>query len=58
MTPQDAARLLDLPANATPAQIEAHFLELRALLEDKLVLTPQRLVEGHLNLGAVLTNRS
>ena len=42
MSPADAARLLELPANATPAQIEARFRELRAAMEDKIAkaLTP------------------
>jgi|GEM_PF-5458844 len=42
MSPAEAALLLQLPANATPAQIEARFSELRAVLEDKIAraLTP------------------
>ena len=40
MTPLDAASLLDLPANASPEQIEARFLELRRKLEDKIAKAP------------------
>ena len=42
MSPTEAARLLELPANATSAQIEARFVELRAALEEKITkaLTP------------------
>lgn len=42
MSPADAARVLDLPPDATPEQIEARFLEARARLEDKIAkaLTP------------------
>jgi hypothetical protein len=40
MSPIEAARLLDLPADATPEQIEARFLELRTRLEDKVAKAP------------------
>lgn len=40
MTPQEAAQLLELPAGATPEQIEARFLELRTKLEDKIAKAP------------------
>lgn len=42
MTSADASRLLDLPANATPPQIEARFREARSALEEKIAkaLTP------------------
>jgi DNA primase len=40
MTAAEAARLLDLPPDATPAQLEARFLELRARLEDKIAKAP------------------
>lgn len=40
MTPAEAARLLELPADATPEQIEARFLELRRKLEDKIAKAP------------------
>lgn len=40
MTPPDAARLLELPGDATPEQIEARFLDLRSKLEDKIVRSP------------------
>ncbi len=35
MTTLDAAQLLELPANATPAQVEARVRKLRTLLDDK-----------------------
>jgi hypothetical protein len=40
MSPADAATLLDLPANASPEQIETRFLELRRKLEDKIARAP------------------
>lgn len=40
MTPLDAAKLLDLPADASPEQLEARFLELRRKLEDKIAKAP------------------
>jgi hypothetical protein len=40
MTPAEAAKLLELPANATPEQIEARFLDLRRKLEDKIAKAP------------------
>jgi hypothetical protein len=40
MTPADAAKLLDIPADATPEQLEARFNELRAKLEDKIAKAP------------------
>ncbi len=40
MTPFEAAKILDLPADATPEQIEARFNELRARLEDKIAKAP------------------
>ncbi|MDP2136576.1 MAG: hypothetical protein Q8J74_01860, partial [Candidatus Didemnitutus sp.] len=40
MSPADAATLLDLPVNASPEQIETHFLELRRKLEDKIARAP------------------
>ena len=40
MTPHEAAKLLDLPVDATPEQIETRFNELRAKLEDKVVKAP------------------
>ncbi|AOS45794.1 PEGA domain protein [Lacunisphaera limnophila] len=40
MTPHDATKLLDLPADATPEQAEARFHELRAKLEDKIAKAP------------------
>ncbi len=40
MSPTDAAKLLDLPADATPEQLEARFLELRRKLEDKIAKAP------------------
>jgi len=40
MTPLEASRLLDLPADATPEQLEARFLELRTRLEEKIGKAP------------------
>jgi hypothetical protein len=40
MSPAEAAKLLDLPADATPEQLQARFLELRAKLEDKIAKAP------------------
>ncbi|MDZ4797703.1 MAG: hypothetical protein SGI92_06035, partial [Bryobacteraceae bacterium] len=40
MTPPDAAKLLELPLDATPEQLEARFLELRSKLEDKIAKAP------------------
>src|SRR5688572_12348828 len=40
MTAADAAKLLELPADATPEQLEARFLELRARFEDKIAKAP------------------
>ncbi len=40
MSPSDSAKLLDLPADATPEQLEARFLELRRKLEDKIAKAP------------------
>jgi chemotaxis protein histidine kinase CheA len=40
MTPSEAAKLLDLPVDATPEQLEARFLELRTRLEDKIAKAP------------------
>jgi chemotaxis protein histidine kinase CheA len=40
MTPLDAAKLLELPTDATPEQLEARFLELRTRLEDKIAKAP------------------
>jgi hypothetical protein len=40
MTPQDAAKALDLPADSTPEQIEARFLELRAKIEERIAKAP------------------
>lgn len=40
MTPADAAKLLDLPADASPEQLEARFLELRAKLESRIASAP------------------
>jgi hypothetical protein len=40
MSPADAAKILDLPADATPEQLEARFQELRAKLEDKIAKAP------------------
>jgi hypothetical protein len=40
MLPTEAAKLLDLPLDATPEQLEARFLELRARLEDKIAKAP------------------
>ena len=40
MSPTDAAKLLELPTDATPEQLEARFLELRRKLEDKIAKAP------------------
>jgi hypothetical protein len=40
MSPADAAKLLDLPIDATPELLEARFLELRRKLEDKIAKAP------------------
>jgi formylglycine-generating enzyme required for sulfatase activity len=40
MSPAEAARLLDLPLDSTPAQLETRFLELRRKLEDKIAKAP------------------
>jgi len=40
MTPADAARLLELPADASPEQLEARFLELRTKLENRIAKAP------------------
>ena len=40
MTPADAARLLDLPPDATIEQLETRFLDLRRKLEDKIAKAP------------------
>jgi hypothetical protein len=40
MSPLDAAKILDLPIDASPEQIEARFQELRAKLEDKIAKAP------------------
>ena len=40
MLPADAAQLLDLPADATPEQLEARFHELRSKLEEKIGKAP------------------
>lgn len=40
MSPADAAKLLDLPADASPDQLEARFNELRRKLEDKIARAP------------------
>ncbi len=40
MSPANAAKLLDLPADATPEQLEVRFLELRTKLEDKIAKAP------------------
>ena len=40
MSPIEAAKLLDLPADATPDQLEARFNELRRKLEDKIARAP------------------
>ena len=40
MTPTEAARLLELDSAATPEQLEARFLEVRAKLEDKIAKAP------------------
>jgi hypothetical protein len=40
MTPTEAARLLELPPDATPEQLETRFLELRTKFEDKIAKAP------------------
>ena len=40
MSPAEAAKLLEVPADATPEQLEARFLELRTRLEDKIAKAP------------------
>ncbi len=40
MTTAEAARLLDLPPDSSPEQLETRFLELRAKLEDKIAKAP------------------
>lgn len=40
MSPSEAATLLDLPADATPEQIETRYLELQAQLEEKIARAP------------------
>lgn len=40
MTVPEAAQLLDLPADASPEQIQARFLDLRTKLEDKIAKAP------------------
>jgi hypothetical protein len=40
MTPTEAAKLLEVPADATPEQLEARFLEMRTRLEDKIAKAP------------------
>lgn len=40
MSPTEATKLLDLPADATPEQVEARFLELRRKLEEKIAHAP------------------
>ncbi len=40
MTTTEAARLLDLPLDSSPEQLENRFLELRAKLEDKIAKAP------------------
>ena len=40
MTPSDAARILEVPADATPEQLERRFHELRAKLEDRIAKAP------------------
>src|SRR5262245_16621740 len=40
MLPADAAKLLELPADATPEQLEARFLQLRGRIEDKSAKAP------------------
>jgi hypothetical protein len=40
MTPIEAAKLLEIAPDATPEQLEARFLELRARLEDKIAKAP------------------
>src|SRR6478736_7601180 len=40
MSPVEAAKILDLPVDAAPEQIETRFNELRAKLEDKIAKAP------------------
>jgi hypothetical protein len=40
MSPTDAAKILDLPADAAPEQLETRFNELRQKLEDKIAKAP------------------
>lgn len=40
MTPTDAAKILELPVDASPEQLEARFQELRSRLEDKIAKAP------------------
>ncbi len=40
MSPSDAAKILDLPADTSPEQLEARFNELRRKLEDKIARAP------------------
>jgi hypothetical protein len=40
MSPVEAAKILDLPVDASPEQIETRFNELRAKLEDKIAKAP------------------
>lgn len=40
MTPTEAAKLLEVPADATPEQLEARFLDLRTRFEDKIAKAP------------------
>lgn len=40
MSPSDATKLLELPPDASPDQVEARFHELRAKLEEKIVKAP------------------
>jgi hypothetical protein len=40
MSPLEAAKLLEVPADATPGQIETRFLDLRRKLEDKIAKAP------------------
>ena len=40
MLPAEATKLLDVPADASPEQLEARFHELRSKLEDKIAKAP------------------
>jgi hypothetical protein len=40
MSPTEAAKLLELPTDATPEQLETRFLDLRRKLEDKIAKAP------------------